>query len=1000
MTNYLCRRVRFVFGLVVLFPILSSAQVLPPYSYYAPASNVTGSALATALHGIIQGQTVIPYSSSSFDTHDALCVLDRDPTNSGNVIEIYSGFSVDTNTWPSWNREHLYCESFGTDSGTQHSDLFNLRACDEGVNSSRGNKYYDVSTGSITYPPGAPGTSYDGDSWEPRDADKGFVARGCFYMSTRYNGTGGDANLQLADSPNAGASIFAKLSTMLAWNRKFPPSAAERTRNGQIYQLYQHNRNPFIDNPDYADMVFLGVDGFTAWENDHFSTSELSNTAVVAETADPDGDGLPNLAEYVFGHDPHTNDSSYILSLTNQVISGANYLVLTHHLNHYLSGVTVTYQVSTDLVVWADTSAQVVTNWQIDTQKDAVTVRLAAPGPREFVRLKLHRVADVQPTDGALDVEPLQNFVSSGSAGGPFAPAVVTYTLTNVGVSNLNWTASNGQSWLTLSVVSGSLIPGASVTVTASVTVAANSLTPATYTDSIQFVNTSNHVGDTTRSAMLVVINQAPVIAPTGMTLVAESCTPANGAIDPGETVTVNFSLENIGSGDTSNLVATLVESDNIVSPSAPQTYGDVAAGGPSVTESYTFTAQGTCGSTIVATLQLQDGVTDLGSINYSFQLGAVVTPLSENFDEVTPPAIPSGWMTSVSGAESSWVTSTGAADSAPNAAFCPDANGAGIAELDSPAFTVHSASAQLVFRQQYSLLVSPTNSALGYDGGVLEISIGGGGYQDIVAAGGSFSAGGYNAMLSGDYSNPLAGQSAWSGDSGGFISTVVNLPAAAAGQTVQLRWRCATGATPTFGSSGTMAFWNFDATNGTAASVSTGLTATPFVVGNLGASGSLTFFSGNPGQAAGASAWTNAAGPVNANYSFFGFSLSTTNGSVLNLTNLSFDDRGSTTGPSNFTVQVSQQANFSSVIYNSGIKNSHLTSGSTFATETQALSNPGLTGTVYFRVYGFKSSGTSGTWRLDNVNLQGSVSGGLTLGGGWYIDSISVNDTTCCTGP
>ena len=219
-----------VLPFVVLASVVSSAQQLPPSSYYASVSNSTSTALKSALHDIIKGHTVIPYSATSFDTHDALVVLDRDPSNSANVLLIYSGYSVAASTWPNWNREHIWPQSFGVDSGDQNSDLFNLRACDQGVNSSRGNKYFDVSTGSITYPTDAPSSSYDGDSWEPRDADKGFVARATFYITTRYDGTGGDSDLQLADSPSAGAHVFAKRSRCWIGTGAFP----QRTRSAPV----------------------------------------------------------------------------------------------------------------------------------------------------------------------------------------------------------------------------------------------------------------------------------------------------------------------------------------------------------------------------------------------------------------------------------------------------------------------------------------------------------------------------------------------------------------------------------------------------------------------------------------------------------------------------------------------------------------------------------------------------------------------------------------------
>src|SRR5437899_11398560 len=60
------------------------------------------------------------------------------------------------------------------------------------------------------------------------------------------------------------------------------------------------------------------------------------------------------------------------------------------------------------------------------------------------------------------------------------------------------------------------------------------------------------------------------------------------------------------------------------------------------------------------------------------------------------------------------------------------------------------------------------------------------------------------------------------------------------------------------------------------------------------------------------------------------------------------------------------------------------------------ALTNSGLSGTIYFRLYAYAASGT-GTWRLDNLNVQGSV--GFSGPGGWYIDTVSVSDPNCCSG-
>jgi hypothetical protein len=96
-------------------------------------------------------------------------------------------------------------------------------------------------------------------------------------------------------------------------------------------------------------------------------------------------------------------------------------------------------------------------------------------------------------------------------------------------------------------------------------------------------------------------------------------------------------------------------------------------------------------------------------------------------------------------------------------------------------------------FRHNYNLEAPGGSTTTGYDGGVLEIRINNGSFMDILAAGGSFVSGGYNITISSSYSNSLAGRQAWSGISVGFTSAVVNLPAAALGQSIQLRWRCGT---------------------------------------------------------------------------------------------------------------------------------------------------------------------------------------------------------------
>ncbi|MEO6252070.1 MAG: hypothetical protein ABIO79_02085, partial [Ferruginibacter sp.] len=164
-------------------------------------------------------------------------------------------------------------------------------------------------------------------------------------------------------------------------------------------------------------------------------------------------------------------------------------------------------------------------------------------------------------------------------------------------------------------------------------------------------------------------------------------------------------------------------------------------------------------------------------------------TPCLENFDAVTVPNLPGGWAATVGATcvnTARWATVNTLSSSAPNSAFVNDPNCISDEYLDSRIFAVASAPSQLIFRNNYNLEST-------FDGMVLEISINGGAFTDIITAGGSFVAGGYNGTISVNFGSPILGRQAWTGNSGGFITTTVNLPAAAQGQNVVFRWRRAT---------------------------------------------------------------------------------------------------------------------------------------------------------------------------------------------------------------
>jgi len=326
---------------------------------------------------------------------------------------------------------------------------------------------------------------------------------------------------------------------------------------------------------------------------------------------------------------------------------------------------------------------------------------------------------------------------------------------------------------------------------------------------SINAVGVPNGSNGLTQDFALVVNNAVgagpAVIQTAGAVLAVENCLPTNGVIDPGETVTVNFALRNTGIVNTTNLIATLQASRGVTAPGGAAIFGALPAGGAPSSRPIVFTADGVCGGTVTATLQLQDGPNNLGSLSFTFPLGKfiAIVPLAQNFDSVTPPALPSNWLTTVEGGQPPWITTNGVSDTPPNSAFAEASTNAGVADLFSPVLPITTSSAQLTFRNNYSLEVNPDAPSEAFDGGLLEIQIGTNAFSDIISAGGSFVTNGYDCTIVSGSGNPLSNRPCWSGNSVGFVTTTVNLPAAAAGENVQLKWRCATDIGNAYGSVG-----------------------------------------------------------------------------------------------------------------------------------------------------------------------------------------------------
>jgi endonuclease I len=284
-----------VLGVLLIIHQFMQAQI--PAGYYNDAENTSGNQLKTALNSIIKGHTVFPYSSSSIDVWDIVRHTDEDPNNSNNVILLYTGRSqnkyyVDAGSnydysqfdngngtyGNSWNREHVWAKSHGFPNEQDHAytDVHHLRPTDRSVNSSRGNKDFDNSE---NFHSEATLCKTDGDSWEPRDAVKGDVARMMFYMVVRYENSG-TYDLELVNYTGTSSTpIFGKLSTLLTWHSEDPVDDFERNRNEVIYS-YQNNRNPFIDHPNLVNHIW-GTQQSVPWnstlslDSKHFINSNL-----------------------------------------------------------------------------------------------------------------------------------------------------------------------------------------------------------------------------------------------------------------------------------------------------------------------------------------------------------------------------------------------------------------------------------------------------------------------------------------------------------------------------------------------------------------------------------------------------------------------------------------------------------------------------------------------------------------------------------------------------
>lgn len=268
----------------------SRALADPPTGYYAAAAGKSGPPLVSALHGIIDGHTPLPYTrSGNSDWHDrqnvdvweALVYTDAacpdEAPRCGLIRLLYLDETrhIDqanrgAGANDAWDREHVWPKSRGFPKKAQdgYTDLHHLRPADRNINGTHSNYGYD-NGGKVVMDKRADGSKAPttarldsaNNSFEPPDRAKGQVARMIFYMAVRY-GPGDDAgdekmpDLALRDeNGRVKQAWIGDLCTLVSWNNMFGPTAFERRRNDRVMEL-QGNRNPFIDEPGWANLIW------------------------------------------------------------------------------------------------------------------------------------------------------------------------------------------------------------------------------------------------------------------------------------------------------------------------------------------------------------------------------------------------------------------------------------------------------------------------------------------------------------------------------------------------------------------------------------------------------------------------------------------------------------------------------------------------------------------------------------------------------------------------
>lgn len=321
--------------LFLLSLTISFAQDGAPAAPYYNGFNwtLTGTSLKNALATKITSThtNLLTYQ----EAENAIKIVDLDPTDtSNNNVFLLYGFSPSIcpasastdndhrkrnknsdggGASCEWNREHVFPQSLGNPALGQSgpgADAQMLRACDVQRNGDRGNKKYAAGSGNS-------GTV--GSNWYPGDEWKGDCARILMYMYLHYG------NQCLPTSAVAGTTVASDsnmLNILLQWNAEDPVSQYEDNRNtylGNTSNAYgQGNRNPFIDNPYLATVIWGGPAAQNRWPSLFLSAEDFVNLDAIAVYPNPSNDNRINIETEI------ALDEIQLINLNGQLIQVIN----------------------------------------------------------------------------------------------------------------------------------------------------------------------------------------------------------------------------------------------------------------------------------------------------------------------------------------------------------------------------------------------------------------------------------------------------------------------------------------------------------------------------------------------------------------------------------------------------------------------------------------------------------------------------------------------------